>query len=190
MRKNTWIFCIILVALFLTSCHGLKNDSSGTENSDIGTHDEENTGDDENNLDEIETYDGASWKINYKSDAFFLRSESENGAVFALLDESCVNEMDKSVYLSISYRENTSAEQSAKQGEDNFIGAVVTVEPTTINGMNAQQLNAGEEDGTVYDIYYVDAGSGCYALTLCYYEDACDTWGTEMRTMVDSFTIM
>lgn len=208
--KKFWITLLIVCTLLLSSCSEYVGSSLDSENSSIG--DDMDTlpldrgditgGDDYVPSDKLEKYTTSEWEISYSSGNFFIQSSTDNSVVLSLVDEVYKNDNDKSVYLSISYYGNISAEDAAEREMletqpllDAAEFEVATRSSAVVNGMNVQHIQTTWGNlpySTIYDVYYVDTEdqNHCYILTLCYYRSAVDTWGSEMQKMANSFTFL
>lgn len=182
------IICVLLVFLFLPACSVQltypNREKDVAEGKDDFTQDEIPH-------EELKT---TKWSIEYNSDAFFVQRQTDDSAVFALLEDVCQNENDASIYLSISFRRGISAKESADKAvkTEEEAGADTAIDTSMINEMEIPHVHIawGEaERSTIYDIYYFDTDGGCFALTLCYYIASSEIWEKEMMDMVNSFSL-
>jgi len=184
------IFWLVVVLLFLTSCTN-QSVHHDVENN-ITTDDDNLIQEEAQNYEEFRT---TTWSIEYNDTKFFVQNQTDNSAAFALIEEVYQNRNDASVYLSISFQNGMSADESSDIAAttESEAGADTKVDVSLINGMEIPHVHIawGESDSsTLYDVYYFDDAAGCYALTLCYYTAATDTWMKEMMDMVNSFSIV
>lgn len=196
MSKRVVSF-ILLFLLFLPSCKSVEAplDSSNHSNNneeELATKPTIQSPAEHNDSQVMSIFEATNWTIEYDSNLFSLRDNTDDSAVFALLDEAIQNDIDSSIYLSISYRNGISAEESAANESESLENANAIKDIVTINGNDVNHVCAvgsGSPDSTVYDIYYFDTESGCYALTLCHYNGDSELWEDVLQQMVESFSL-